>query len=292
MGAAAKPETTAVAKRVDARVAELKERNALVAAIRGTQWGRDTTPEMARAVAHYCHENGLDPVRHVEILGGRIYLTAEFYDERGAELIRSGVVQPDEPDYVHADERLDKLAAEGDEWAKTEQQRRLRLRIVHGIPEGAKGACIQRFRLAETGKAILGVNWCGGVRPKTQYGKDADPIGEAEPTKTATTRARRRAWKQIADVIPGYGEMVKPVEATARMVSETLPVSVVEAPRGPRALVGSGEDPYVETPIPPAQHSSDPAARAEDYQDDSDLVEAELPLDDERPRRGRNAQLD
>jgi hypothetical protein len=84
MAAAAKPESTAVAKRIDARVAELKERNALVAAIRRHAVGPDTSPEMARAVAHYCHENNLDPVRHVEILGGRIYLTAALYDEKGA----------------------------------------------------------------------------------------------------------------------------------------------------------------------------------------------------------------
>jgi hypothetical protein len=280
MTAAARTESTALAKRVDTRVAELKERNALVAAIRSTQWGRDTTPEMQRAVAHYCHENGLDPVRHVEILGGRIYLTASFYEERGAPLLRDGSVKKEVPDFIHADARLDKLASEGDAWAKEEQTRRVRLRIQHGVPEAAAAACVQRFTLADGG-TIVGVNWCGGTGRR-------DPVGDAEPTKTAETRAARRAWKQIADVIPGYGELVRPVEASARVVSESLPVSVVDAPRGPRALVGSGEDPYVEAPIPPAQHSADPAASAEDFQDDRDLVEAELPLDDQRPPRRRN----
>lgn len=251
MSTAAKPESTAVAttpkpstaaERIDATRAHLKERNALVAAIRGTQWGREANPEMQRAVAHYCYENGLDPVRHVELLGGRIYLTAEFYDERGASLIRAGVVRPEEPDFIHVDERLTALVAKGDEWAMKEEERRVRLRIQHAVPEKAKAAVIQRFWIKDTDTAILGVNWCGGVRPKTQSGKDADPIGEAEPTKTALTRARRRAWKQIAEVIPGYGELVKPAEATARLVSETLPVSVIEAPEPEtRALVaGNG----------------------------------------------------
>ena len=253
---------TAVAKRVDARVAELKERNELVAAIRGTQWGRDTSPQMARAVAHYCHENGLDPVRHVEILGGRIYLTAEFYDEKGAGLERSGVVIPDEPDIISADERLDKLAAEGDEWAVAERTRRMRERIKHGVPEKVGAAVVQRFRLAATGHAVVGVNWCGGAD-----GRKNDPVGNAEPTKTATTRARRRAWKQIADVIPEYARTVKPVEATARLASQQLPVSVVERESGPRALV-SGAGTYDEPPIPPAQHSDDPGARSEDYEDE------------------------
>lgn len=274
MASAARPETTAVAKRVDARVAELRERNQLVAAIRGTQWGRDTTPEMARAVAHYCHENGLDPVRHVEILGGRIYLTAEFYDERGAELIRSGVVQPDEPDLISVDPRLDEMAKAGDEWAKKEQERRLRQRITHGVPEKALAAVAQRFRVAN-GATVLGVNWCGGTGRR-------DPVGDAEPTKTATTRARRRAWKQLADVIPGYGDLVKPIEARAKLASDELPVSVIDAPHRVPALTAGG---YDEAPIPPAQHSDAPALTAEETEDGG----GELPLGDDlapvRPKR-------
>lgn len=259
MAAAAKPENdapgtavTTTSERIANTRAALRERNELVAAIRGTQWGRDTTPQMARAVAHYCHENGLDPVRHVEILGGRIYLTAEFYDEKGAALIRAGHVIPDEPDIISADPRLDDLAAKGDEWAVTESTRRIRERIKHGVPEKSLAAVVQRFRLATTGQAVIGVNWCGGNGRR-------DPVGDAEPTKTATTRARRRAWKQIADVIPEYGRLIKPIEATARVASEQLPIDIVEAPHRPRALVTDGTLPYDagaavnNAPAPPAQ---------------------------------------
>lgn len=255
------PKPGTAAERIDATRAQLKERNALVAAIRGTQWGRDANTEMQRAIAHYCYENGLDPVRHVELLGGKIYLTAEFYDERGAPLVRDGTVRPDEPDFIHVDERLTTLAGKGDDWAIKEEERRMRLRIQHAVPEKAKAAVIQRFWIHGTDTAILGVNWCGGVRPKTQSGKDADPIGEAEPTKTALTRARRRAWKQIADVIPGYGELVKPAEATARLVSETLPVAVVEQEPEPKALAAHGVTAYEEAPAAPAKEAV-PATQA------------------------------
>jgi hypothetical protein len=200
-----------------------KARNQVVAAIRGTQWGRDCTPEMARAVAQYCRENNLDPVRHVEILGGRIYLTAELYDEKGAHLIRSGEVQPDEADYINADERLDKLANDGDEWAIAERTRRIRERIRHNVPDKAVAAVVQRFIIRASGKPIIGVNWCGGGSRKS------DPVGDAEPTKTAATRARRRAWKQIADVIPAYAEAIRPIEASARIINESLPVAVVDS---------------------------------------------------------------
>jgi hypothetical protein len=131
-----------------------KRATQLVAQIRGTIWGREVNDTMARAVAQYCRENQLDAVRHVEVLGGRIYLTAEFYDERGAELLRSGVIVPQEPDYINADARLDELAKMGDSWACAEELRRKRERIRWSVPEDAKAAVVQRFIIAENGKAV------------------------------------------------------------------------------------------------------------------------------------------
>lgn len=271
MTAATKPDQeqagTAVAKRIDARVAELRERNALVAAIRSTQWGKDCSPDMQRAVAHYCNENNLDPVRHVEILGGRIYLTTSLYDEKGAHLLREGIIVPDEPEYINADVRLDELAAEGYAEAKDESSRRKFMRAQYNVPEKAAAAVVQRFHIPASGAVIVGVNWCGGgVRQR-------DPVGDAEPAKTAQTRARRRAWVQIADIIPGYAETIRPIEASARVVSESLPVSVVDAPRAPKALAAGGYD--TDTPTPPAQFADDPAASAEQNEEQDD---GELPL--------------
>ena len=94
---------------------------------------------------------------------------------------------PDEPDFVNADARLDDLAAKGDKWAIEELTRRIKARIQHAIPEKALAACVQRFRIPSSGAVIVGVNWCGGGSRKS------DPVGDAEPTKTAQTRARRRA---------------------------------------------------------------------------------------------------
>lgn len=275
-------EKSDVARRIDAAVASNKERNALIAAIRGTLWGRDVTPEVARCVAQYCRDNNLDAVRHVELLGGRIYLTTAAYDEKGAHLIRAGVILPDEPEYINADPRLDELAAEGYEDAKGESSRRKFLRAKYNVPEKATAAVIQRFRIASSGAVIIGVNWCGGGS------KQRDPVGDAEPAKTAQTRARRRAWTQIADVIPGYAEVIRPLEIAARQTSKALPVSVVQRPpEDIPIMLAPRNDPYGndEAPIAPAQHSDDPAQMAED----SD----ELRLDDLQPvRRRGNAQLD
>ena len=228
--AAAAPKTTDVARRVDEGVQAMRERNAMVAQIRGTQWGLGIDSRVARAVAHYCLEAGLDPVRHVEVLGGRIYLTAEFYEERAAPFIRAGEIVPHEPEFINVDPRLDALATDPDvetaAWAKAEKLRRTKARIEHNAPEAAIATCVRRATIAATGKTIVGVNWCGGgTRKKYASGgvlKDADPIGDLEPSKTSVTRAGRRMWKQVADVIADYGHVVKPAEARAMLINEDL----------------------------------------------------------------------
>ncbi len=249
-------EKSAVALRVEANVAQLRARNAMVAQIRGTQWGLGIDSRAARAVANYCLEMGLDPVRHVEVLGGRIYLTSEFYQERAAPLIRSGQVVPHEPEFINVDARLDALADDADAetaaWAKAEKVRRVKARIEHNAPEAAIATCVQRCTIAITGKTIVGVNWCGGgTRKKYASGgvlKDADPIGDLEPTKTSITRAGRRMWKQVADVIVEYGRQIKPIEARAQLINESLDEEVTEevpaAPAVPKAIAspGYGED--------------------------------------------------
>jgi hypothetical protein len=283
--AALSPEAKAV---IDAN----RARNAVVRAIRGTMWGKDLNQEAMRAVAEYCRQNQLDGVRHVEILGGRLYLTAEFYDERGAHLIRDGVIEPQEVDFINVDERLDKLAAGGDEWAKNETQRRLRERIKHAAPEEAKAIAVHRFRIASSGAVVEGVNWCGGgTRKKMGRGGvvyDADPIGDLEPTKTAETRARRRAWRKIADVVPAYGAVVRSVEQGA---ATALPVAVVEREdvnlTGPQANLGSAEDPYMlNAGEAPAAQVKSPETDAELLRQDRELAESETATRTREPGEG------
>lgn len=229
---------------LQAKVEEMQLRNRVATQIRGAVWSKDLDARQIQALAQYCRENALDAVRHVEVLGGRIYLTAEFYDERGADLLRSGEIVPAEPDYINADPRLEELAAKGDEWAKGEKERRLRERIKWAVPEKAAAAVVQRFHIAANGRAVVGLNWCGGGS------RQRDPVGEAEPTKTAQTRARRRAWKQIADVIPSYGAVVRPIEENARQLA---PVFTVEAPA--RALPVPQPTGY-DDPPPPTERDS------------------------------------
>lgn len=226
---------TAMDARLDAHVRDLRMRNAMVAQIRGSAWGLGIDSRVTKAVANYCLDMGLDPVRHVEVLGGRIYLTAEFYEERGAPLIRSGQVIPHEPEFINVDPRLDELIAGDDEetaaWARKEKGRRARARIEHNAPDAAVSTCVKRLTIAATGQTVVGVNWCGGgTRKKLIKDRntgerkeiDADPIGDLEPTKTSITRASRRAWRQVAEVIVDYGRQVRPIEARAEIINDDL----------------------------------------------------------------------
>lgn len=223
-------EQTAVTKRAamapekEARLAEIKAQNAMAAQIRGQMWAKDASHETIRAVAEYCRQNGLDPVRHVELLGGRVYLTATLYEERAAPLIQRGILIPREPDFINADPRLDALANAGDEWAVNERTRRMRLRIEHNVPEKATAAVIQRIEIAATGRTVVGVNWCGGgVRQR-------DPVGDTEPTKTAITRAGRRAWKQVAEAVPSFGADFEVLERAAEVTGDIIVQQIADRP--------------------------------------------------------------
>lgn len=170
----------AMAKTPDERLtayqlASAVRKNQMVAAaakeLAATGWGQGISAYGRSAVIRYCLEIGADPMRHVFILGGSIYLNAEFYRELVASnpaFIRDTV------QFIHDDVRA------------TDEERALRkaLRVEHGVPENAPGAALVTLYYRSRGP-FTGVNWAG-VR-------DKDPVGKAEPTKSAHTRAYRKA---------------------------------------------------------------------------------------------------
>jgi hypothetical protein len=243
---------------VEARIQETRARNKAIALIRSQVWSKDLNHEQQRAVAQYCHENGLDPLRHVEVLGGKIYLTAQLYAERGAPLLQAGIVELLPPRFINADPRLKAMADAGDEWAIQESASRTRERIRHNAPETAEAICVYPIRIRATGMVVEGVNWCGkGLRMKKRRDGstyDDDPVGGAEPTKTALTRAARRAWLQVAEVVPQMAERISAIEAQATVVSEAVEAAeddVIPIHRPGRTLAAPADGPYeVTEPVP------------------------------------------
>ena len=140
-------------------------------AVAETGWGKEISPISRAAVVRYCLEIGADPVRHVHMLGGTVYLNAAFWMDLVAsnpKFLRA------ETRFVHQDDRAD----------AEEQERRKAQRLVYGVPEKALGAAVVTLFYDGRGP-FIGVNWAGA--------KDSDPVGKQEPTKTAETRAYRRA---------------------------------------------------------------------------------------------------
>lgn len=258
MTAAPKPETsTAVARTkpalppaVQETIEYNRQKNAVIAAIRGTIWGKEISQDQVRAVAQYAREMHIDPVRHIEVLGGRIYLTADFYAEKGAKYIRDGSIILHETEFIHADDRLVALVKEGGEgaeWAAKEQAHRQMQRIKYAVPEGAKAAAVVRLTMRDGGATFVGVNWCGGTQKR-------DPVGEAEPTKTAETRAARRAWKRVVAVIPELAENIGHMEARAAIVEdEVAQLAGAEVKALPRTTQIAGQEPDEPTPRVPLQ---------------------------------------
>ena len=156
------------------------------AAIAGLSWGVDLSPVMRAEVARYALEQGTDPVRHWTIMGGKLYDVAELWmDLVAAQDDYDGFTKK----FLHADKRL----------TDEQNQEREALRGEHGVPEDVPAACL--ITIYRTGKMPFeGVNWAGSYEvaklAKTgQPGTHRDPIGDENPTKTALTRAFRKAAK-------------------------------------------------------------------------------------------------
>lgn len=275
---AAKPGTAvAVQSEKDKKVSAAKAERDIIIAIRGTQWGKDCSPQVTVAVARYCMRHGLDPVRHVEVLGGRIYLNGEFYEEAAAPLVLAGLVRYSEPDFVHADVRLQQIADDERyppairQRALDEIVRRMFRRIELGIPDDATGACVYVGEVVPRNGVqptkLVGFNWCGGATKvkKSKNGEyRGDPVGDAEPVKTAQSRAKRRMWRQVVVALPELARSVGPIEASVKIANDEIHevVAVENAqiaahPRGPTALKAGppADDPYEikqagEQPVP------------------------------------------
>jgi len=171
-------------------------------AIAETGWGQNITPIARAAVARYAFEVGCDPVRHINVLGGNIYFNAQFYQELVAD---NPDFQHDDVEFIHDDPRA----------LEQERAYRKEKRIAFGVPEAAKGAAIVTLHYKSKGP-FVGVNWAGTGRKSPKHPERLqDPIGEEEPTKTAHTRAYRKAamkaeptWFRTHPRLKGVEEIV------------------------------------------------------------------------------------
>jgi hypothetical protein len=205
------------------QVLEQRMRRANLQAVANESWGSALSPNAQRAVAAYMVRFNLD-VGEVEILGGKIYRNGQYYKRRIAEMRTRGMVEWSMGDHIGPDARLDKLAEDGDAWAKEESTRRLRERIRWSVPEDATHAYVSRVKVKGDENPLEGCDWITPKRMKqTKYGpKLADPVGADEPEKTVITRAWRRVGLIAAAEIPELRQQEEVMDAGAVEVSEEV----------------------------------------------------------------------
>ncbi len=216
--------------------ADIERRKMIAAAARelaNTQWGAALSEPMRKAVVRWADAAGLDPVRHVYIIGGRIYINAEYYRERLAA--RPDILETVEIQLAPLDRRkFDGVEDDGPLRQIQEQinQERLRLQMVHKVPEiyndpqfaATSAAVAIRVRLRD-GRNVWGLGLAGscGRRKKKAGGVEGgfrDPIGDESPMKTATTRAYRDAGRKIEPAWFKHGDMGLELDRVEEAIAE------------------------------------------------------------------------
>lgn len=225
-------------------IALRKNANIVTAQLAGTNWGKGLDDPTRRAVADWGKRNGIDVTTEIFVLGGNIYLNAQFYLNRLVGLLHRGLIRDYKQELIQHDERLDQIVGEliDPNWpadlkaiaekdraeAFAEIRRRRRLRIEHGAPEKSAlqgNGPPQPFAIGLTtiwlaalpDTPIRGVKWAP---------HDAqDPVGKNYPQETALTRSARRALKQCVTHIP---ELARWVDGSEEDAAHSVSVALRE----------------------------------------------------------------
>lgn len=140
-------------------------------------WGSSVNAVARQRVVEFCMELGADPIHHVYMMAGHIYLNARFYQElltQDPRFLRGDI------EWIHADKRA----------TDEENTRRLNLRIEHAVPDEVAGkpvlaACLVTLHFTGGFGPFTGVKWA----PSNKN----DPVGTEHPVLASETRAWRRA---------------------------------------------------------------------------------------------------
>lgn len=164
--------------------------------IANESWGKNLSPHTQAAMARYAMEAGLDPVRHIDVLGGRVYINAAAYMDRlAADPEFEGVAF----DPISDDE------AERARW---------------GVPDFAKAVFLVTIR--HRGREFREV----GYAPK----RANDSVGKEFPAEKARTSGIRRAARMAVPMwTQKMEQQFESVEAL--LTSERAAIPVQPKPR-------------------------------------------------------------
>jgi len=247
------PETQRLALMARERLAQAKVLQESAATIAQLSWGQQLSDHARFAMARWCAAAGIDPVRHIDVLGGRIYDNANLYIDKLAatpEFLYDEVVILAPLDH----RKIDPALVGGEESAarlRAQQQainaHRLALQMeyeipsdINNFPDNAAAALVRLY--FRDGSMVEGVNWAGSRgRTKGKHESTFDPVGDIEPVKTAITRAFRKAAKKKVPVWFKRGEFGELFERAEGLIAE-----------GREMLKAAGVDPDEGDPVAPA----------------------------------------
>lgn len=257
--AVTKQDTAALSEVQRQEIALRKNANIVTAQLAGTNWGKGLDEPTRRAVADWGGRNGIDVTTEIFVLGGNIYLNAQFYQNRLVGLLHRGLILDYRQEFIQADPRLQvivdepidtklppelvKIAEADRAEAFAEIRRRRRLRIEHGAPDKAPSG-VENFAIGLTTivlaamphTPIRGVKWAPHDK--------SDPVGTNYPQETALTRSSRRALKQCVTHIPELARWVDgSAEDAIANVAEQLRANEqrLETEKRAQLTAGAGE---------------------------------------------------
>jgi hypothetical protein len=164
--------------------------SAMVQKIRGATWGNSFDATTIAAVAAWARENDVDPVTDLDVLGGKLYINARWYEKKLSQLIAAGQIEYARKDWVHIDKRLEKLADSGDVDAKKESLRRLKARIAHNLSDDADAACVFRIRHRQAQGPGRRLRANGDDRNPRHPSRDAATVGGVAVSPCRQNRRR------------------------------------------------------------------------------------------------------
>lgn len=262
-----------------AEVAIRKEMTKIYKQIEGAEWGAALSKNARAMIAELCQITKANPMLHINILGGKPDLNAKFWADLAANhpahvrheqrdlspsvdaLLRQQAQRhfdrarplPDGAEKVERlarafalEEQADAIERDRAGWSPRETATAVVETTVYRYTNQAMALLAQgKVPAAWEIVAITECNWAGGFgvqqRPKKNGGAFAvsDPIGDADPGKTARTRSLRRTLEKA------YSAWMGPYSAQLQKVEEYMEAefTIVEdaRPRGASLHIGAGQ---------------------------------------------------
>lgn len=305
-------------------IAERKVLNDMYRMLQGVEWGVSMSEASRAAFAKFCVVTRANPQLHVDLLGGKPYLNAQYYRDKisadpyfiddeqinispsMSEQLRAQAAQAmDEarqlglPEPIAEVQAMLATARECDrkraEYGAPEWATHVYETVIRRYTENAPLEAIRRGEVDPTPfiRVVRECNWAGGRgvvekkrRDGSTYKTDGDPIGDADPAKTARTRSFRRAARNafsawFVSFDEEIGRALQVLEAEFEIVQEDRAAAARQLPSGTDDQVlrtGGGEAQGV---------SGREVARQEEQAD----APAELPFDKAKAQRALFATL-